>query len=163
MVIQFPWQGSENCVCLLPGHLRYRRSPEFNEVASHLRPDRPDPTDSGRLDRRRPSRWRTNRRTPAANNCCLQALCTAIASAIGKLGSWLRKSRKDRLIGGDFLEGVLTDGNDLAVNDVTSPRQGYAVQLKDLGPGKCFGFRRGFAASSADRPCFEYKCFIGAV
>jgi hypothetical protein len=27
---------------------------------------------------------------------------------------------------------MLTGGNDVAVNDVTSPRQGYAVQLKDL-------------------------------
>jgi hypothetical protein len=27
---------------------------------------------------------------------------------------------------------MLTGGNDVAINDVTSPRQGYAVQLKDL-------------------------------
>ena len=81
--------------------------------------------------------------------------------AIGKLGSWLRKSRKDWLIGGDFLEGVLTDGNDLAVNEVTCPRQGYAVQLKDLEAEHVSGFGEDLRVVALVGPCFEYERFFG--
>jgi hypothetical protein len=60
------------------------------------------------------------------------------------------------------LEGVLRNGNDLTVSDVTSSRQGYSVRRKNLDAELGWGFGEDLAGSSAGRPMFlECDCFVG--
>ena len=54
-------------------------------------------------------------------------------------------------------------GSDLAVNEVTCPRQGYAVQLKDLEAEHVSGFGADLRVVALVGPCFEYERFFGAV
>ena len=55
---------------------------------------------------------------------------------------------------------MVTGGNDLAVNDVTSPRQGYAVQLKDLDAEHFSVSVADLRVAASAGPCFECECFI---
>jgi hypothetical protein len=67
-----------------------------------------------------------------------------------------------RSYAGDVLEGVLRNGNDLTVSDVTSSRQGYSVRRKNLDAELGWGFGEDLAGSSAGRPMIlECDCFVG--